>query len=143
MIVSFVNVRNCRILHTFPVATCFRRATKWSDDRSKLHIDAFELVFGAHVEASLVEESAIPGRCDCHSSPADVSKSCEFPSRLTYWKAELKSVSRTPRGESCMHSALNPSLGMEPTLPTHFWLSHPVPVVRLTFSVNVRPEMNA
>jgi hypothetical protein len=104
----------------FPVASTFWSTTERPDDRSELNINTLELVLGAHVVSSLVEQTAVPGSCDRDTSSVVRVSQCDNVPGYTYKKAELKSVSRTPSGESCMHRALKPSRGIEPTLPTHF-----------------------
>lgn len=57
--------------------------------------------------------------------------------------ALLKSVSRTPRGESCKQSPGYPCAGIAGVLPTQRPCSHPTPVVRFIFWSRVQPTSRA
>lgn len=108
------------VQHTFPVTTAFWRTAERSNDWSKLNINTLELVLSTHVVSALIDEVAVPGRCNGHTggeSGVEVSwRESVATSRrvLAYGNA----LSLTPNGESCMHMALKPIRGMAPLFPT-------------------------
>ena len=51
-------------MRTFPASATLRVSTERTNNRTKLDVDAFELVLHAHISATLPDKVAIPGSRD-------------------------------------------------------------------------------
>jgi hypothetical protein len=109
---------------TLPIAAALGRAAKRADHGAEHDIDALVVVLLAHGVAAVVPDLAVPRRRHCPTGgERGVVVGCpgrqHAPKTWPIGKIRERSHSRTPTGESCMHSERKPSRGMLPTFPTH------------------------